>query len=103
MFQVFAQNLSVGGHARPKSQGAAADRRDAAGPRRQAAAEEVREEGVLGLWTGAGPTASRATALAAAELSSYDEAKARLRALPVGSLQRDGIALDNPRCVRRPP
>ncbi|CAK0799217.1 unnamed protein product [Prorocentrum cordatum] len=54
---------------------------------------KVREEGVLGLWTGAGPTASRATALAAAELSSYDEAKARLRALPVGSLQRDGIAL----------
>jgi len=56
-------------------------------------ATTVREEGVLGLWTGAGPTASRATALAAAELSSYDEAKARLRALPVGSLQRDGIAL----------
>lgn len=35
----------------------------------------VKEEGVLALWTGVGPTAGRATVLAAAELASYDEAK----------------------------
>merc|ERR1719199_670024 len=35
----------------------------------------VKEEGVLGLWKGVGPTCGRATALAAAELASYDEAK----------------------------
>ena len=35
----------------------------------------IKEEGVLALWTGVGPTAGRATVLAAAELASYDEAK----------------------------
>jgi len=35
----------------------------------------VKDEGVLGLWKGVGPTCGRATALAAAELASYDEAK----------------------------
>ena len=35
----------------------------------------VREEGILGLWKGVGPTCGRATALAAAELSTYDEVK----------------------------
>lgn len=33
----------------------------------------VKEEGVLGLWKGAGPTIARATMLAAIEMSSYDE------------------------------
>mgnify|MGYP003686176679 FL=1 len=37
----------------------------------------VKEEGVLGLWKGVGPTCGRATALAAAELATYDEVKAR--------------------------
>src|SRR3989338_767344 len=32
----------------------------------------VRTEGMLGLWKGVGPTAGRATVLAAVELSSYD-------------------------------
>merc|ERR1719310_1850875 len=35
----------------------------------------IEEEGVLGLWTGVGPTVGRATALAAAELATYDEVK----------------------------
>mmetsp|Transcript_27245 Transcript_27245/g.69254 ORF Transcript_27245/g.69254 Transcript_27245/m.69254 type:complete len:300 (+) Transcript_27245:16-915(+) len=35
----------------------------------------VKEEGVLALWTGVGPTVGRATALAAAELATYDEVK----------------------------
>ena len=35
----------------------------------------IKEEGVLALWTGVGPTTGRATVLAAAELASYDEAK----------------------------
>mmetsp|Transcript_32850 Transcript_32850/g.104654 ORF Transcript_32850/g.104654 Transcript_32850/m.104654 type:complete len:303 (-) Transcript_32850:480-1388(-) len=35
----------------------------------------VKEEGVLGLWKGVGPTCGRATALAAAELATYDEVK----------------------------
>lgn len=39
----------------------------------------VREEGVLGLWTGVGPTVGRATALAAAELATYDEVKGLLK------------------------
>jgi len=39
----------------------------------------VKEEGVLALWTGVGPTAGRATVLAAAELASYDEAKGALQ------------------------
>jgi len=38
----------------------------------------VREEGVLGLWRGAGPTVGRATALAAVEMSSYDHIKSWL-------------------------
>lgn len=37
----------------------------------------VKEEGVLGLWKGVGPTCGRATALAAAELSTYDEVKSQ--------------------------
>jgi len=37
-----------------------------------------KEEGFLGLWKGVGPTCGRATALAAVELSSYDEIKTRL-------------------------
>lgn len=40
----------------------------------------VKEEGVLALWTGVGPTVGRATALAAAELATYDEVKVRLLA-----------------------
>merc|ERR1719453_1652334 len=35
----------------------------------------IKEEGVLALWTGVGPTVGRAVALAAAELATYDEAK----------------------------
>eukprot|EP00980_Cylindrotheca_fusiformis_P002879 scaffold674_cov126-Cylindrotheca_fusiformis.AAC.18 len=42
----------------------------------------IREEGVLGLWKGVGPTVSRASVLAAAELSTYDEIKGRLLATP---------------------
>merc|ERR1719238_1966374 len=38
----------------------------------------IREEGVAALWTGVGPTVGRATALAAAELATYDEAKEAL-------------------------
>merc|ERR1719453_2381798 len=38
----------------------------------------VSEEGVLALWTGVGPTVGRATALAAAELATYDEVKTQL-------------------------
>jgi len=38
----------------------------------------IKEEGVAALWTGVGPTVGRATALAAAELASYDEAKTQL-------------------------
>jgi len=39
----------------------------------------VKEDGVLGLWRGVGPTMGRATALAAAELATYDEAKGKLK------------------------
>jgi len=39
----------------------------------------VRGEGVTGLYTGVGATASRAAVVAAAELASYDEVKQRLR------------------------
>jgi len=39
----------------------------------------VKEEGVLGLWKGVGPTVGRATALAAAELATYDEVKTQLK------------------------
>ena len=38
----------------------------------------VRQEGVRGLWKGVGPTMGRATALAAAELSTYDQIKGLL-------------------------
>lgn len=40
--------------------------------------QTVGREGVLALWTGVGPTVARATALAAAELATYDEVKAQL-------------------------
>jgi len=39
----------------------------------------IKEQGVLGLWTGVGPTMGRATALAAAELATYDEVKGLLK------------------------
>jgi len=39
----------------------------------------IKEEGVAGLWTGVGPTVGRATALAAAELATYDEVKVQLK------------------------
>lgn len=51
----------------------------------------VREEGILGLWTGVGPTVGRATALAAAELSTYDEVKIQLQHF--GIIKKDGIVL----------
>ena len=35
----------------------------------------VKEDGIRGLWRGAGPTVGRATALAAVEMSSYDHIK----------------------------
>lgn len=35
----------------------------------------ARQEGILGLWQGTGPTCARATALAAAELATYDHIK----------------------------
>jgi hypothetical protein len=38
----------------------------------------IKEEGVTGLWKGVGPTVGRATVLAAAELSSYDEIKQQI-------------------------
>merc|ERR1719326_798469 len=38
----------------------------------------IKEEGILALWTGVGPTVGRATALAAAELATYDEVKTQL-------------------------
>lgn len=48
----------------------------------------VREEGVCSLWKGVGPTVGRATVLAAAELSTYDEVKGRLLAM---SYFEDGL------------
>lgn len=51
----------------------------------------VREEGVLGLWTGVGPTMGRATALAAAELSTYDEVKIQLQRSKL--IEHDGLLL----------
>jgi len=38
----------------------------------------IKEEGVLGLWKGVGPTCGRATVLAASELATYDEVKQQL-------------------------
>ena len=52
--------------------------------------EIVRAEGPLGLWKGVGPTAGRATALAAVELSSYDSIR---RALVARRLVADGFPL----------
>lgn len=51
----------------------------------------LREEGILGLWKGVGPTMGRATALAAAELSTYDEAKLQLQHF--GIIKQDGLLL----------
>ena len=51
---------------------------------------DIKDEGVAALWTGVGPTAGRATALAAAELASYDEAKGQLKS-NLG--MKDGILL----------
>ena len=39
----------------------------------------VKQEGVLALWRGVGPTCARATVLAAAELATYDEFSAWMR------------------------
>jgi len=50
----------------------------------------VSEEGVLALWTGVGPTVGRATALAAAELATYDEAKG---AILNSGLLKEGLPL----------
>jgi hypothetical protein len=51
----------------------------------------LREEGVVGLWKGVGPTMGRATALAAAELATYDEVKLQLR--QQGIIENDGLFL----------
>jgi len=51
----------------------------------------VSEEGVLSLWKGVGPTVGRATALAAAELATYDEAKMQLK--KNGVFTQDGLPL----------
>lgn len=50
----------------------------------------VRDEGVLGLWTGVGPTVGRATALAGAELATYDEARVQLKQTGISS---EGLSL----------
>jgi len=50
----------------------------------------VKEEGIFGLWKGVGPTCGRATALAAAELSTYDEVKSRFLQFGVFA---EGLAL----------
>lgn len=49
----------------------------------------VKAEGVLGLWKGVGPTCGRATALAAAELATYDEVKSRFLHMGIFT---DGLA-----------
>lgn len=51
----------------------------------------LRDEGILGFWTGVGPTMGRATALAAAELATYDEAKVQLKRS--GFFPTDGLVL----------
>lgn len=51
----------------------------------------LREEGIFGFWTGVGPTMGRATALAAAEFSTYDEAKLQLHRQ--GMIKEDGLPL----------
>ena len=48
----------------------------------------LRDEGVLAFWTGVGPTVGRATALAAAELATYDETKQQILA---HGLMREGL------------
>lgn len=50
----------------------------------------VHNHGIKGLWMGTGPTCARATVLAAAELSTYDQAKESL--LEMGYFN-DGVAL----------
>lgn len=54
-------------------------------------ATTFREEGIFGFWKGVGPTIGRATALAAAELASYDEAKMRFQ--KHGIITQDGLPL----------
>jgi solute carrier family 25 uncoupling protein 8/9 len=51
----------------------------------------VKQEGVIGLWKGVGPTVGRATALAAAELATYDEVKAQFKKHHV--ITEDGLVL----------
>ncbi|KAG8462155.1 hypothetical protein KFE25_011605 [Diacronema lutheri] len=51
----------------------------------------VREEGVMALWKGVGPTVGRATALAAAELATYDEVKTQFKKNKV--FTQDGLPL----------
>lgn len=51
----------------------------------------VREEGVFELWRGVGPTIGRASALAAAELASYDEIKMQLKQRDI--VKSDGLFL----------
>jgi len=51
----------------------------------------VKQEGVLGLWKGVGPTIGRATVLAAAELATYDEVKDRFK--KSGTIKEDGLFL----------
>ena len=50
----------------------------------------IKEEGVLALWTGVGPTVGRATALAAAELATYDEVKGQFKKR---GIFKDGLPL----------
>lgn len=54
-------------------------------------ATTVREEGITALWKGCGPTMGRATALAAAELATYDEVKILLQ--QNGIITQDGLPL----------
>jgi len=51
----------------------------------------IREEGVLSLWKGVGPTVGRATALAAAELATYDEVKMQFKKNKI--FTQDGLPL----------
>lgn len=54
------------------------------------AATVLRQQGVLGLWTGVMPTTYRAAVVAAAEIGSYDEVKS---ALLRHGLAREGVKL----------
>jgi hypothetical protein len=51
----------------------------------------VREEGIFGLWKGVGPTMGRATVLAAAELSTYDEVKCQITRHRI--IEQEGLLL----------